>query len=109
MEVPCDDADRLLFANCTQITLGNGNNTNFWGSSWLHGQRPMDVALLLFAKTRQKKKCSVASAFEHNKWMWDLNLRDGFDAMLLTQFVTLWNLVSTTILRPKQEDKIIWT
>jgi hypothetical protein len=68
----------------------------------------MDVALLLFTK-KGRKKCSVASAFEDNKWMWDLNLRDGFDAMLLTQFVTLWNLVAMTILRPKQEYKIIWT
>jgi hypothetical protein len=55
MEVPCTNTDRLLFVNCTQITLGNGNKTSFWGSIWLHGQRPMDVAPLLFAKTRKKK------------------------------------------------------
>jgi hypothetical protein len=30
-EVPCDDADRILFANCTRITLGNGSKTSFWG------------------------------------------------------------------------------
>jgi hypothetical protein len=68
MEVPCDDTDSLLFANCTQITLGNGKKTSFWGSSWLQGKRPKDIAHLLFAKTT-RKKWSVASAMEDNNWM----------------------------------------
>jgi hypothetical protein len=43
-EVPCDDADGILFANCTRISLGNGSKTSFWGSNWLHEQRPKDCA-----------------------------------------------------------------
>jgi mannosylglycoprotein endo-beta-mannosidase len=54
-EVPCDDVDRILFANCTRITLDNGSKTSFWGSGWLHRQRPKDIAPLLFTKTRKKK------------------------------------------------------
>jgi hypothetical protein len=58
-EVPCDDTDSLLFANCTQITLGNGKNSSFWGSGWLQGKRPRDIAPLLFAKTMRKNEPSL--------------------------------------------------
>jgi hypothetical protein len=64
-DVPCDDADRLLFANCTHITLGDGNKADFWNSSWLQGTHPKDVALLIFAQTKKKKR-SVASAIHNN-------------------------------------------
>jgi hypothetical protein len=36
-EVPCDDTDRLLFADYTTITLGSGLRTSFWLSGWVHG------------------------------------------------------------------------
>jgi hypothetical protein len=28
-DVPCDDTDRLLFANCTRIILGDDNKVDF--------------------------------------------------------------------------------
>jgi hypothetical protein len=31
-DVPCDDTDRLLFFNCTRITLGDDNKVDFWNS-----------------------------------------------------------------------------
>jgi hypothetical protein len=52
-DIPCDNADRLLFANCTRITLGDGNRADFWHSGWLQGTRPMDAAPLLFAQTKK--------------------------------------------------------
>jgi hypothetical protein len=107
-EVPCAEVDRILFANCTRITLGNGSKTNFWGSNWLHEQRPKDIAPLLFAKSRKKTR-SVASALHDNTWMRDLNHRSGFTAEHRTQFVTLWSLIETTALHPDREDMIVWT
>jgi hypothetical protein len=107
-QVPCDDTDNLLFANCTQITLGNGKKASFWGSGWLQGKRPRDIAPLLFAKTMRKKR-TVCSAMEDNNWVRDLNLRNGLTTELLTEFVALWNLVATTAPLQDQEDMIRWT
>jgi hypothetical protein len=75
-EVPCDDTDRLFFADCTTITLGSGLRTSFWLSGWVQGRRPKDIALLLFDKTRKKR--FVADALHDNNWIRDLNLRVGF-------------------------------
>jgi hypothetical protein len=88
--------------------LGNGKKSSFWGSGWLQGKRPRDIAPLLFAKTMRKKR-SVSSAMEDNNWVRDLNLRNGLTTELLTEFVTLWNLVATTVLHQDQEDTIRWT
>jgi hypothetical protein len=55
-EVPCTEKDRVLFAACTSIKLGNGHKTSFWHSAWLIGQRPKDLAPLLYLKMRHKKK-----------------------------------------------------
>jgi hypothetical protein len=107
-EVPCDDTDNLLFANCTQITLGNGKKASFCGSGWLQGKRPRDIAPLLFAKTMRKKR-TVCSTMEDNNWVRDLNLRNGLTTELLTEFVALWSLVATTGLLQDQEDTIRWT
>jgi hypothetical protein len=63
---------------------------------------------LLFTKSRKKKR-SVASALHDNTWMRDLNHRVGFTAEHLTQFVTVWSLIATTVLHLDREDTIVWT
>jgi hypothetical protein len=107
-EVPCDDIDKLLFANCTHISLGDDNKASFWHSGWLQGNRPKDIAPLLFAKSRKKKR-SVASALDEANWIHDLNHHSGITSSHLLEFVTLWNLVGQETLQPHQEDKITWT
>jgi hypothetical protein len=94
MEVPCDEADRLLFANYTRITLGDVNKASFWNSGWLQGSRPKGVAPLLFAQTRKKKQ-TVASA-----------IHAGFTTKHLLQFTTLWNLVAPMVLHPQHVEEI---
>jgi hypothetical protein len=106
-EVPCDDPDRLLFAACTTITLGDGKKMSFWHSSWLHGRRPKDLAPLLFAKSRKKRR-SVAMAFQNNNWIRDLEPRNDFTVAHLTEFVDLWNLIRPIELHTQQEDCIKW-
>jgi hypothetical protein len=75
-EVPYNDQDRMLFAACTTITLGNCHKTLFWSSSWLQGRRPRGIAPLLFEKTRKKKR-TVAEVLRDDAWIWDLNYRSG--------------------------------
>lgn len=54
MELPCDDADRRLFAAATTITLGDGNKAKFWSSVWLDGAAPKDLAPHIFQVSRRK-------------------------------------------------------
>jgi hypothetical protein len=108
MEVPCDEADRLLFANYTHITLGDDNKTSFWNSGWLQGSRPKDVVPLLFAQTRKKKR-TVASAIHNDNRIRDINLHAGFTKEHLLQFTTLWNLVAPTVLHPQHTAEITRT
>jgi hypothetical protein len=107
-EVSSDEADRLLFANCTRITLGDDNKASFWNSGWLQGSRPKDVAPLLFTQTRKKKQ-SVASTIHNDNRIQDINLHAGFTTEHLIRFTTLWNHVAPTVLRPQHVDEITWT
>jgi hypothetical protein len=96
-EVPSDEADRLLFANCTRITLGDGAKTSFWHSGWLEGLMPKDIAPLLYAKSARKKR-TVAQAFHDSNWIRDLNFRSGNTTTHVMEFASLWNLVDRTSL-----------
>jgi mannosylglycoprotein endo-beta-mannosidase len=107
-EVPCTEQDRLLFAACTTITLGDGHKASFWSSGWLLGRRTKDIAPLLFRKSN-KKNWSVAEVLHDNAWIRDLGHRTGFTTAHLSQFVMLWNLVQGTALRHDQEDRITWS
>jgi hypothetical protein len=106
--VPCDEGDKTLFASCTSITIGDGSRASFWHSGWLQGSRPKDIAPLLFAKSRKKRR-NVASAIHENTWVRDLQHLTGLTPAHLLEFVTLWNLVDQSRLQPQQEDKITWT
>lgn len=99
--------DKLLFAACTTITVGNGRKTAFWHSAWLVGQRPKDLAPLLYLKTRHKRR-SLAEALLGNRWIRDLNIHEGFTTAHLLQLVNFWILIAPTQLQPQQEDTIFW-
>jgi hypothetical protein len=60
-------------------------------------------------RTNQHQPLATNQTNRLHNWMGDHNLPEGLTAELLAQFVTLWNLVATTILRSEQEDKIICT
>jgi hypothetical protein len=106
-EVPCDDFDRQLFAHCTRISLGNGKKATFWLSGWLQGKRPKDLAPLLYAKSRRKKR-KVAEALQNDNWIRDLNHPSGFTTAHYSEFIMLWTLIDQTSLHSEQEDSIAW-
>jgi hypothetical protein len=37
-----------IFYAATTVTIGNGKIAPFWGSSWLNGAKPKDIASLIF-------------------------------------------------------------
>jgi hypothetical protein len=54
MNIPYDRSDMQLFAACSKITLGNGQNTKFWTDRWLNRSAPEEIAPLVFALARRK-------------------------------------------------------
>jgi hypothetical protein len=62
-ETPCNKVDKLLFAACTMLTIGDGERALFWKSAWLNGQRPCDVAPHLLSISKIKKKQNVTPSY----------------------------------------------
>lgn len=52
---PCNDTDRLLFAACTTIVLGNGEKTRFWTNAWVKGKRPRAIAPRVVCSNKKHK------------------------------------------------------
>ena len=100
---PCDDIDRLLFAVCTTISLGNGKKMSFWHSGWLQGRRPHDIAPNLFAICRHKNRTMVA-ALQQNTWIRDIRRTRGLTLDHIQEYFTLWELLHDTQLDENQED-----
>jgi hypothetical protein len=53
-ETPCDDEDKLLFAACATITIGDGKRASFWDSR----SKGADLKILhwVFLSFRGKKR-----------------------------------------------------
>jgi len=62
---PCVGSDRLLFAACTTITLGDGKKAKFWQSGWIQGRRHKDIAPNLYKLSKNKQR-TVADALHRN-------------------------------------------
>lgn len=52
---PCTSEDMDLFYAATSITVGNGQKTLFWEAPWLDGNKPKDLAPLIFEASKTKK------------------------------------------------------
>jgi hypothetical protein len=104
MQIPCDTTDMQLFAACTKITLGNGQNAKFWTDKWLNGSAPAEVAPLVFALAR-RKQLSVAHALANGRWLRGLSRIANEDE--LHQFLQLWALVEEVQLTDTP-DEIRW-
>jgi hypothetical protein len=108
LEIPCSDADRLLFAASTTIEIGDGSKISFWGSAWVRGQRPKDLAPRLFSISRNKRK-SLAEAVTNNAWIMDLALFDRpITPHHIHELCILWCEVQKILFHPERDDAITW-
>lgn len=104
---PCDEIDRLLFAACTTVVIGDGKKASFWRTAWAQGRRPMDLAPEAFARSRGKNR-TLSEALEGQKWVCDIDLRQGLSLDLLQQYTQLWTLAQSIQLTTDVEDKCVW-
>mgnify|MGYP000919645200 FL=1 len=51
---PCTAEDLEFFYASTTITVGDGAKMPFWGSPWLLGRKPKDIAPLIYEASRIK-------------------------------------------------------
>jgi hypothetical protein len=66
MEKPCNEISINLLYAATTITIGNGKIAPFWESRWLNGEKPKDIASLIFEASKMKN-CTVAQALHNNR------------------------------------------
>jgi hypothetical protein len=99
-----DQQDRHLFFCSTVMQVGNGKNTPFWESKWLHGQAPRDLAPNLYKIARFKHR-SVHRELQHLRWI--RNLQDISTVVQLEEFTILFMALSPIELT-QERDKIFW-
>ena len=105
-ELPCSEADRLLFNSSTKVTIGDGAKARFWHSSWLDGEAPKYLAPHLFDLVRCKNK-SVQQELHNYSWIRSLRGRIT-SAVQVEEFVSLWIRLQSIQLTPGVRDSIIW-
>jgi len=61
-QLPCNEADRLLFDLSTMVTIGDGAKTRFWHNNWLEGVAPRNLAPHFVPPSHQKKQDGTTGA-----------------------------------------------
>ena len=90
-KTPCDDTDRLLFAACTTISIGNGKKTSFWNSGWQQDRRPKDIAPKLYSIIRPKNR-TIAEALRRHTWIQDIRRAEGITLDHVYEYFKLWDM-----------------
>ena len=85
---PCDKVDINLFYAATIISIGNGAIGPFWGSPWLNGKKPKDIAPLIYLAS-SRKNWKVKEALADDAWIRKINLNMILTMEHLRQFLTL--------------------
>jgi hypothetical protein len=97
----------VIFYTETSSTLENGHETPFCHSPWLDGKKPIEIAPLIFAKSK-RKNWKVHDALKDDAWVSKVDLGADFSMEHLTQFVNLWCLLHVVDLNEDADDTMTW-
>lgn len=104
---PVTALDKQLFRASTTVSVGNGETTSFWQSSWLNGQAPMDIYPDLFRFAWRKNK-SVKEELHKQNWTRELWRMETVSEM--ASFVAQWDRVQgLQLTREPDQIKRDWT
>ena len=107
MANPCDILDRDLFYASSYITIGNGARAPFWDSPWVDGDKPANIAPLIFEASK-RKNWTVREAMHEDKWLSSIKLPDHWTMEHIRQIVTLWARLRVIPISEDTEDTITW-
>ncbi|KAJ1263036.1 hypothetical protein BS78_09G153900 [Paspalum vaginatum] len=106
LQVPCNNADNLLFHASTIVTLGNSTKSKFWHHNWLDGEAPRNLAPHVFELVKRKNR-TVAQELSNNAWIRTLRNK-VFTTTQIEEFVSLWIRLQHTHLQVDVVDSITW-
>jgi hypothetical protein len=86
--------------------LGMIKKTPFWHAPWLDGRKPIEIAPLVFAKSK-RKNWKVHNALKDNAWVGKIELGMDFSFQHLSQFINLWGLLQEVHLVEDVDDSIV--
>jgi hypothetical protein len=84
--------------------IGDVSNTLFWEDRWIAGQRIRDIAPTIVNMVPNKwiKKRTVNDALQNESWIHDI--WGQVMMQMLSNFLSLWDLLSGTILQQGVHD-----
>jgi hypothetical protein len=88
--------------------IGDVSNTLFWEDRWIAGQRIRDIAPTIVNMVPNKwiKKRTVNDALQNESWIHDI--WGQVMMQMLSNFLSLWDLLSGTILQQGVHDTHVW-
>lgn len=89
------------------IVLGEGGATKLWTDNWTSVGALCHYALALFAaSTRAGKRLSVKDGLCQNCWAHEI--AGALTALVLSQFLSVWELLWNVALDPMLSDWFVW-
>jgi hypothetical protein len=94
-----------FFSMAMQTEIGNGATTFFWTDRWLLGHKIADLTPRLFGiiPKRRVNKRTVVDAISNQSWISDI--QGALSIGIINEFLILWDLIDSIVLRPQVEDK----
>jgi hypothetical protein len=88
--------------------IRDGSNTLFWEDRWIASQQIRDIALTIVNLVPNKwiKKITVNNALQNGSWIHDI--RGQVTMQMLTDLLSLWDLLSGTTLQQGVDDTHVW-
>lgn len=98
---------QAFFQVAIHIEVGNGVDCMFWTDRWINGSSISHLASCLYAVVpARRRRMSVSSALRDCAWVSDI--RGAMTVQVLLDYLCIWELVETVVLRPDVQDKFIW-
>jgi hypothetical protein len=72
----------------TTITIGNGKIAIFWDLPWLEGEKPKDIAPLIF-EISKKKRCTMAQALHCKSWVTNIKMDANLTVQPILEYLRL--------------------
>ncbi|WVZ92927.1 hypothetical protein U9M48_038957 [Paspalum notatum var. saurae] len=99
---------REFFEASITVMVGDGSRTSFWHNRWVQGQAIKDFAAALLAAVPKRIANSLTVAEGLSDRAWTRGIAGGITLAVIEDYVALWAILDSVVLREGVEDKVIW-